>query len=227
MKYISCAIFFLSLTGCRSVVEVPLTDHLTLVVKELGATDTSFRALLGFRETTDYEEIIQEVEIKNKDGVQLRLVESFDTTWWEVPLDLRDDGVQATVTDHHWSAVASGWEHRDCRFYAGRVMGADKDSVGFAMLPQNMDGSVVTSISDKVNQRYRRRQKIKGRVMERHPETGHYWIDWIPGQITISSRLGSVIHEKGKNRFVPNTELLGDRKQRNRWRSLRMGGRYS
>lgn len=209
----------LLLASCQEVAEVAVTEHLTLVIKEMSAEEDTFLAVLQFKESTRYTDLIQEVEIRNGSGSHFKLVETFDTSW------VTDGkGRAATVGDRHWNGKVKGWEHRRCRFYAGRVKGVDRDSVGFAMLPQNMDGSFRTKIPYNVNEQYQKGQDIRGRIVERHLEAVDYTIDWKPNYLAVATGPGSAILENGVIRYVKSPVWLAKETEKIRLRRFLLPG---
>ena len=205
------------LSGCKEITNFHMSKDLVLTVRQLKAEEDTFLAVVAFREDTPFNEVIQEVTINNAKGLHYQLVESFDTSWSE---GRGQDLGASTVSDRHWTLNAKGWEHRQCKFYAGEVKNVDKDSVGFAMLPSNIDGSFKTKISKSVNQRYRRKREIVGEITRRHPDSGHYQIDWAPNEVVLTTKMGKVVNTGGQTRVLQSPWYMVQRQERNRMRYL-------
>jgi hypothetical protein len=55
---------------------------------------------------------------------------------------------------------------RVVRFYPAYVEGADWTELGFAHLPQNREGSIITDIPDNFNETHQRAHELKGAVLQ-------------------------------------------------------------
>lgn len=123
------------------------------------------------------QEIVQETVYKRVDGSEIRerltLVEAFQLN--RVGAD-KDDTViyrlKPFQRDRHYergyqslgSGVTRAEVCRVVRFYAGFVRDADWTSLGFAHLPQNHSGTLVTKIPRNFNERHQRGYIIEGTV---------------------------------------------------------------
>lgn len=103
---------------------------------------------LVFENHSEYTHIVQEIDLGN--GVHL--VESFRM----------EDG-HRTTDRASWSSIK---EFRTMKVYCANVTGADEWG-GFAHLPENMDGSVVTNIGPNFNRVYQRNHETKGRITKK------------------------------------------------------------
>jgi hypothetical protein len=123
------------------------------------------------------QEIVQEVVYRRYDGRESRetltLVEAFQLN--RVGPD--DHGrivyrLPSFQRDRHFErgylSVGPAFERIDVwrvvRFYPGYVSGADWTPLGFAHLPQNRDGSIITDIPANFNESHQRAYQLKGRV---------------------------------------------------------------
>lgn len=79
-----------------------------------------------------------------------------------------------TAWDSHTWGV--GTEKRTMTCYLAQVDGADWNNIGFAHLPQNMDG-LKTNVSPAFNARYQAEHKTQGRIVRRSSETLVWTID--------------------------------------------------
>lgn len=188
-------------SGCqRPVAEFKVTDNLTLVVKKMEVGDDFYRSVIAFKERTHFQTVVQEVMATNYYGYSYQLVESFDT----IPLDdrvsptKRHTAFEISAWDRHSGKNVEGWEHREYHFYAADVRGEDKTRNGFALLPKNYDGSMVTNVHGRINRRYLNRHEIRGQIVRRHRETGTYEIHWRPGELYLTTPVGGVTLVKGE-----------------------------
>ena len=185
--------------GAGSFTEFQVSDNLTLVVRDIRAGEDSYRVIVGFKENTDHKTIIQEVTAANSQGLRYEIVESFDTS---VPWLSRGkkiiSGQEASEWDIHSATGVSGWEHRSMNFYTGEVNGAHRNPLGFAILPQNIDGSKATHIPNYVNGHHQKKYDISGEVVTQHQEMGSYEIFWVPNKVVLLTPVGGLVYEKGK-----------------------------
>lgn len=134
------------------------------------------------------QEIVQEVVYTRHDGRQIRealtLVEAFQLT----RIGADDDGsilyrLPSFQRDRHFErgylSVGSSIERIDVwrvvRFYPGYVSGADWTSLGFAHLPENADGSMVTDIPANFNETHQRAYRLQGRVEQADRDRGRFY----------------------------------------------------
>lgn len=123
------------------------------------------------------QEIVQETIYKRTDGNELRerltLVEAFRINRvGETNDNLVRYRLQPFQRDRHYErgyqslgpGIASAEVYRVVRYYAGFVRDADWTSLGFAHLPRNRDGSVVTNIPRNFNERHQRGYIIDGKI---------------------------------------------------------------
>lgn len=64
---------------------------------------------------------------------------------------------------------------RVVRYYPGYVEGTDGTDLGFAHLPQNRDGSMVTDIPENFNESHQRSHKTEGRVVQDDRAHSHWY----------------------------------------------------
>lgn len=103
---------------------------------------------LVFENRSDYTHIVQELDL----GDGIYLVECFRIAKGEL------------ITDRaSWSSIR---EFRTMKVYCADVVGADEWG-GFAHLPENMDGSVVTNIGPNFNRVYQRYHETRGRIIKK------------------------------------------------------------
>ncbi|MBX3460135.1 MAG: hypothetical protein KF696_09290 [Planctomycetes bacterium] len=134
------------------------------------------------------QEIVQEVVYTRYDGREIRetltLVEAFKLTRIGY-----DDGGRVVYRlpsfqrDRHYERgylsvgpmieTVDVW--RVVRFYPGYVEGADWTTLGFAHLPQNRTGSIVTDIPDNFNETHQRNHELKGAVLQDHRDNARWY----------------------------------------------------
>jgi hypothetical protein len=125
------------------------------------------------------QEIVQEVVYRRSDGREIRetltLVEAFKLA--RIGLDENMNVVYRLPSfqrDRHYErgylsvgpmiATVDVW--RVVRFYPAYVQEADWTTLGFAHLPQNRTGSIVTDIPDNFNESHQRGYDLKGKVVQ-------------------------------------------------------------
>lgn len=64
---------------------------------------------------------------------------------------------------------------RVVRFYPGFVEGADWTDLGFAHLPENRTGSLITDIPENFNESHQRNHDHRGAVLQDHREGGRFY----------------------------------------------------
>lgn len=154
---ILCLIVFLAGCGMIPRAPVPQPDDnifVEVVLLDAKAEDRGFDVWVEFEEWTRHAFIVQEVELNNGDT----LVECFQTPNGRFPMGQKD---------HHWKETAWPKHWRKMTVYPATVEGADLTMNGFAMLPENRDGSVKTTVGDNFNKKYRWKGK-------RNPDTGEW-----------------------------------------------------
>lgn len=134
------------------------------------------------------QEIVQEVVYKRHDGREIRetltLVEAFQLA----RIGADDDGnivyrLPSFQRDRHFErgylSVGPSIERIDVwrvvRFYPGYVSGADWTSLGFAHLPENYDGSMITDIPSNFNETHQRVYALKGKVEQADRERARWY----------------------------------------------------
>ena len=121
---ILAALLFLG--GCSSLSLVPhvqeATEHTNVTPDEAFVEDKGFEAFVEMWETTNYEWLIQEIELSSGHT----LVECFKTPLGRFRLGQRD---------HHWMSDPWPYHTRSMRVYPGTVIGVDATPLVFAMLP--------------------------------------------------------------------------------------------
>jgi hypothetical protein len=146
------------------------------------------RARGEFAYNSIVQEIVQETVYKRVDGSEIRerltLVEAFQLH--RVGAD-KDDIViyrlQPFQRDRHYergyqslgSGVCRAEVCRVVRFYAGFVRDADWTSLGFAHLPRNHSGTLITNIPRNFNERHQRGYIIEGQVEADDRANGHIY----------------------------------------------------
>lgn len=147
------------------------------------------------------QEIVQEVVYRRTDGRTIRetltLVEAFKLH----RAGRRDDGrviyrLPSFQRDRHYErgylSVGPMIEEIDVwrvvRFYPGFVEGADWTRLGFAHLPENRTGSLVTDIPENFNETHQSRYDHRGRILQDDRERArwyhmryHWWRDQADG----------------------------------------------
>lgn len=181
-----------------SIATFDVSECLSVDVKKMEVSNDSYNIVVALRERTSFRTIIQEVQTSTGDGYRYSIVESFDTKDIKRTPGGKKYSDQRSDWDNHWSKGAVGWEKRHYTFYAGEVVGADKTWVGFAILKENIDGSIKTQIMPNVNSMHTTHYQIAGKVSQRHHETGTYEISWIPNRLVLSTNAGEVVLETGQ-----------------------------
>jgi hypothetical protein len=134
------------------------------------------------------QEIVQKVEYRRSDGRVIRerltLVEAFKLT----RIGTDNDGrvvyrLPSFQRDRHYERGYTSvgpmidtidvW--RVVRFYPGYVDGADWTRLGFAHLPGNRDGSIITDIPANFNESHQRNHDLRGRVVEDDRDNGKFY----------------------------------------------------
>lgn len=132
---------------------------------------TDYMIKVRFHEYTEYEGLIQEVELESG----YVLVEYFRISDWN-----------PTCRDGHSGVNSNGV--RRMFVYPANVEGVDLRRGTFGHLPQNSDGSKVTNISPFFNQTYQMCHETRGRIVKEDKSLGFTWsfetdsegkIEWI------------------------------------------------
>lgn len=171
-------ILLLMLSGCcvprMELDELPDNQPVSieLLDQEAPSSDGIFRVRVRFYERTEYLGLLQELDLGNGQT----LVEYFRT----------DDGRMGVChKDVHFTKQGD-FEVRLMKIYPADVAGVDYRS-GFAMLPQNMDGSVRTNTGPNFNADYLKDHQVRGRVVRCDQErTAHWKIEYKNGKLSIS-----------------------------------------
>lgn len=133
-----------------------------------------WEALLTFEEWTEYEWVVQEIIFDNGRTI----VECFQTPNGRLFVGQRD---------RHWETQPWPSSWRYMFVYPATVDGADTTPFGFAMLPENRDGSVKTTTGTAFNEGYRSRHEVRGRVVADAKHLGIVWtINYTKGKLTVT-----------------------------------------
>lgn len=122
-------------------------------IKLIGQAESIGVVVSFYLESDEYTHVVQEITL----GSGSTLVESFH---W--------DG--SIMDRHYWNDRP---HYRSMKVYAAVVEGAD-EAHGFAHLPQNVDGSVKTTVSNKFNAWYWRDYEMRGEITKASP----YYFIW-------------------------------------------------
>jgi hypothetical protein len=179
-------------TGCyQTLASFRLSDDVTMDVTRMAADETMFDVRVEFKESSaEYRYLIQEGDV----GGGNFLVECWKT-------DSSDGEIWGY--DHHWQQFldSDGFTALTRRFtvYVGKVEGEDlEEKTRFAMLPRNMDGTVVTNINPALfNADYFARHRLQGRIVERAQVSGTWRLTWEPGMVRIDVGHHYVVFKDG------------------------------
>lgn len=112
------------------------------------------------------------------------LVQEIDLGGGEALVEVFDCGPSQCVRDNH--RVTAGPHARAMFVYPAEVEGVDWAS-GFAHLPMNRDGSVVTRVGGGFNEWYQAKHRTAGRVTKERRNQGIYWTITISqGKMTVT-----------------------------------------
>ena len=118
---------------------------------------------LKIYEFSDMPGIINEIHMP----YNRKLVEYFDTP---------DGTFQANQRDKHSTIGLTGTQKRYIYTYPAEVTGVDATASGFAELPQNLDGSVVTNVDPNLfNKEHNDAHDRKGMVVRDERNKGRWW----------------------------------------------------
>lgn len=174
------AILIFVITGCSQVLaSFRLSEEVTMDVTRMTADEKMFDVRVEFVESSEqYRYIIQEGEV----GAGTFLVECWKT-------DSSDGRIRGY--DHQWQtsldSVSTGKLTRSFKVYTGRVEGADlAENTRFAMLPRNMEGTVVTNVNPAVfNGHYFAKHRIQGEIVEKAQVFGTWQLSWQSNEVRI------------------------------------------
>ncbi len=111
----------------------------------------------------------------------------------EVTLDDGTHLVEAFRTEHVGGYVVDrhAWptdvEVRSMKVYLAVIIEADWSPIGFCHLPQNMDGSVVTTVSKDFNRSHQLFHKTQGKIIAQSDEYLTWRIDGSPHRLVVES----------------------------------------
>lgn len=174
------------LTGCAPIATLSLSSEVDLEVHRAVADQEMFSVKVKFLNKTNHPEVIQEAHAE----LGYVFVEKFEAA----------NG--SSYTDNHYNSGLQGQLVRKMRVYAGRTAGTDDTWAGFAMLPKNMDGTVVTVVDKTFNAAYQSEHQIRGEVVAQSAVTGEWEIHWKPGYVEVVTKSGRVIRDAEGVRVV-------------------------
>jgi len=181
-------ILALFVSGCATpLVSFRLSDDVTMDVMQMSADEERFDVRVEFQESnTTYKHLIQEGDA----GWNIIFVECWETD---------DEGAIDGYDHHHQDGLKGNVSiTRTLRVYTGRVSGVDATSYGFAMLPQNFDGSVITNVNPEFfNKEHFAKHKLQGLVLERAQVTGTWQLTWHPNEVRIDVGHEFVVSKDG------------------------------
>lgn len=170
-KFVFIILAFL-LLGCGGRGNTSLAPNaeepIVLELVSLSIDDDHYEVIIEIKNFSEYDHIIQEVKLS--DGSTL--VECFHVQ----PGD--------SIIDNHRDRI----DDRDRRMiiYPGIVEGADWKSA-FAHLPQNHDGSAITTVGSAFNSVYQQNYETTGEVVEEFRDALTRWsIDYDDNQIVVA-----------------------------------------
>lgn len=165
------------------------TKYTNVTLDDAWCADMGYHIYVRMWENTDYDYIIQEFTMSNGGSV---------VECWHVP----DGQFGINHRDHHYTTSAWPMHARQMVVYPGTVKDADFTSAGFAMLPENMDGSLKTDIGPRFNRSYRYKGVLNPHTGKLEFEPGNGTNHEIRGRITDCDRSLGVTwnfkYERGK-----------------------------
>ena len=183
LKFIIGLFFLALLTGCAPLATFSLSNEVDMEVHSVSATDSELSVKVKFVNKTGFPEIVQEGHAE--DGIVF--VEKFAAG-------------SRSYTDHHFgSELTAPKIERTFKVYAGLTTDTDETFLGFAMLPANKDGSVVTLIPKNFNSRYQESHVLRGRVVGQSTVSGEWHIIWWPGKVVVLTPTGKLVFEDGES----------------------------
>jgi hypothetical protein len=168
----------LLLVGCATFPASVTQEEVRVRINSVVVESYGFDIRIEFLENSDLPGLIQEIEMLDKDGnVLYTLVEYFDTPGGRL-LPMR-------VDRHSWFGF--DYHKRRMFIYPAWVDGADLDTNGFAHLPRNKDGSMITNIPDRINSDYQENYETRGFVLEEDRNAGVFWsVEFIRGVLEVT-----------------------------------------
>lgn len=174
------SLFFLA--SCQNVKVYHMGEDvhvdIRVVSTSMGAYDGQEKAYQGKQmmalylkiyEFSDMPGIINEIHMP----YNRKLVEYFDTP---------NGAFAANQRDKHATIGLTGNQKRYIYTYPAEVTGVDATSLGFAELPQNRDGSVVTNVDhNNFNKEHNDTHKRQGRVVRDERNKGRWWSVYYDG----------------------------------------------
>lgn len=140
--------------------------------QQVPSGDWIYRVRVRFYERTEYEGLIQEIHFSDGNT----LVEYFRM----------DDGRMEVCHKDVHTRIGMDYEVREMIVYPANVEGVDYRGT-FAMLPENMDGSVRTTTGTNFNKDYRKNHAVKGRVVSAALDLAVHWsIEYNHGELTVT-----------------------------------------
>ena len=177
MKYVPLILLFL-LSGCcfprMELDELPDNQPVSveLLDQEAPSSDGVFRVRVRFYERTEYQGLMQELDLGNGQT----LVEYFR---------MPDGRMDVCHKDVHFSEQGE-FEVRRMTIYPADVAGVDYSS-NFAMLPQNMNGTVRTTTGPNFNADYLKNHQVRGRVVRCDQNRSAHWkIEYDHGKLVVT-----------------------------------------
>lgn len=156
------------------------TKYTNVTLKDAWCADKNYELYVYLWESTKYNYIIQEILLDNGETV----VECFK---------LIGGRMVPGQSDHHSWDDAWPREKRQMFIYPGTVVGADETFFGFAMVPENMDGSVKTTTGPEFNKNYRKNHSVQGVITECDKSLGVTWkYEYELGKLEVYLPNGSI-----------------------------------
>lgn len=173
----------LLICGCAPLATFRLSEDVEMEVYSMTADSTSYEAKVKFVEHTPFHEVIQEGQMDQDQ----RFVEKFKSC-------------PNTGTDTHCTNGLDPLQSdsRVMTVYVGNTYGTKELSSGFAMLPANRDGSVITNTSLFFNKKYRDSfPELTGEIIARSLIEGRWMLSWVAGTLTITTPSGKISVRNG------------------------------
>ena len=181
------------LTGCTSVLATfKLSDDVEMDVTRIAADGSRFDVRVVFREgSAEYDYLVQEGDLLN--GTVF--VECWNT----------DEQGEIRGYDHHWQSGLDSKKvpllTRKFLVYTARVEGADLTRTGrFAMLPKNLEGTVVTNIDPLYfnhENYFAKGHKIQGEIVAKAQVSGTWQLSWQYDQVQITVGDEFIVYRDG------------------------------
>lgn len=139
--------------------------------QQVPSGDWIYRVRVRFYERTEYEGLIQEIHFSDGNT----LVEYFRM----------DDGRMEVCHKDVHTRIGVDYEVREMTVYPANVVDVDYDGT-FAMLPENIDGTVRTTTGANFNKDYRKKHAVKGRVVACDRSRAAYWkLTYADGKLSV------------------------------------------